>query len=125
MLFFPLGLFAQGPAGGEEEDKQFLQAIDTQVERLSNLLDLEYWQEFYVDSILRHDYTAMRDEFIGLSSAKVSNTEAYQRVQDKWMEQIYQSFYKIFTPEQWEKYQKSGARKEKKNRDKREAKRTE
>ena len=87
------------------------------------MLDLEYWQVFYVDSIMTHDYTAMRDEMQALSESKVSNRDAYSRVEDKWSEQMYQSFKKVFTEEQWNKYLKSGAQREKKNRDKREAKR--
>ena len=45
------------------------------------------------------------------------------RVQDKWMEQMYQSYKKVFTEEQWNKYLKAGAQRDKRNRDKREAKR--
>lgn len=124
LLFLPLCLAAQQPATPEEQEKQFRQALDSQIEDYTSLLDLEYWQVFYVDSIMTHDYTAMRDEIQALSDAKVSNTDAYSRVQDKWAEQIYQSFKKVFTEEQWNKYLKSGAQREKKSRDKREAKRT-
>lgn len=124
LLFLPLCLAAQQPATPEEQEKQFREALDSQIEDYTSLLDLEYWQVFYVDSIMTHDYTAMRDEIQELSDAKVSNTDAYSRVQDKWAEQIYQSFKKVFTEEQWNKYLKSGAQREKKSRDKREAKRT-
>ncbi|MBQ5639642.1 MAG: hypothetical protein IIV12_01960 [Bacteroidales bacterium] len=65
----------------------------------------------------------MRVELAALSTAKVSNSEAYIRVQDKWMEKMYQAFMKVFDKNQWAKYEKSGAAREKKNRDKREAKR--
>lgn len=123
LLFLPLCLAAQQPVTPEEQEKQFREALDTQIEDYTTLLNLEYWQVFYVDSIMTHDYTAMRDEIQALSEAKVSNTDAYSRVQDKWAEQIYQSFRKVFTEEQWNKYLKSGAQREKKNRDKREAKR--
>lgn len=123
LMFLPLCLAAQQPTTPEEQEKQFREAIDAQIEDYTELLDLEYWQVFYVDSIMTHDYTAMRDEIQKLSDAKMSNSDAYSRVQDKWAEQIYQSFRKVFTEEQWNKYLKSGAQREKKNRDKREAKR--
>lgn len=123
LMFLPLSLAAQQPTTPEEQEKQFREAIDAQIEDYTELLDLEYWQVFYVDSIMTHDYTAMRDEIQKLSDAKMSNSDAYSRVQDKWAEQIYQSFRKVFTEEQWNKYLKSGAQREKKNRDKREAKR--
>ena len=121
MLLLPLGLWAQ--QSPQDEEKQFRQAIDTQIEEYTNLLDLEYWQVFYLDSIMTHDYTAMRDEIQDLSKARVSNSDAYQRVQDKWMEQMYQSFSKVFNEEQWDKYLKAGAQRDKRLRDKREAKR--
>ena len=123
LLLLPLCLAAQQPMTPEEQEKQFREALDAQIEDYTDLLDLEYWQVFYVDSIMTHDYTAMRDEMQTLSESKVSNRDAYSRVEDKWSEQMYQSFKKVFTEEQWNKYLKSGAQREKKNRDKREAKR--
>ena len=66
---------------------------------------------------------ALRQELNGLRTAKVSNTDIYQVTQDKWAEQIYLSLQKIFTEEQWNKYLKSGAARDKKARDKRAAKR--
>ena len=123
LLLLPLCLAAQQPMTPEEQEKQFREALDAQIEDYADLLDLEYWQVFYVDSIMTHDYTAMRDEMQALSESKVSNRDAYSRVEDKWSEQMYQSFKKVFTEEQWNKYLKSGAQREKKNRDKREAKR--
>ena len=122
LLFLPLCLAAQQPMSPEEQEKQFREAIEAQIEDYTDLLDLEYWQVFYVDSIMSHDYTAMRDEIKSLSDAKVGNSDAYVRVQDKWMEQMFQSFKKVFTEDQWNKYLKSGAQRDKKNRDKREAK---
>ena len=70
-----------------------------------------------------HDFDAMRLELKGLRDAKVSNSDAYVRAQDKWSEQIYNSLQKVFNEEQWAKYLKSGAARDKKSRDKRAAKR--
>ena len=97
--------------------------IQTEVTKLETSLDLETWQVFYVDSILTHDYQAMRDELMVKSAAKVSNTDIYVQIQDKWMEQIYNAFSKVFDEDQWAKYLKQGAAREKKARDKRAAKR--
>ena len=115
-------LFAQDQKSEKDKQKQFFEAIDLQVERLTISLDLDDWQVFYVDSILTHDYTAMQQEFEQLSQAKVSNTDIFYATQDKWQEQIYQSFRKVFNDEQWAKYLKTGAAREKKARDKRAAK---
>ena len=123
LLSLPLGALAQQPQNEEEELKQMREAIDATVENYEKLLDLADWQSFYVDSILTHDYEAMRLDLKDLRTAKISNTDAYQRVQDKWAEQIYVAMQKVFDEEQWAKYLKAGAAREKKARDKRAAKR--
>ncbi len=103
----------------QSEEQQIQESIDILIEQYEDLLDLEYWQVFYVDSILNHNYNAMSVELKALNEAKVNNRDAYYIVQDKWMEEIYNAFGKVFNEEQWTKYLKSGARKEKKSRDKR------
>ena len=102
----------------EQQEKQMFEYIDKEVKRLSDMLELEYWQEFYVDSILTHDYLALTEELEALQTAKVSNPDIYQSVQDKWADQIDKSFQRYFTEEQWKKYSKSVAS-QKKKRDKR------
>ena len=52
----------QGPQTEEQKEKQLLEFIDKEVKRLSDQLQLEYWQEFYVDSTLTHDLAAMQEE---------------------------------------------------------------
>ena len=86
------------------------------------MLDLEDWQVFYVDSILKHDYTAMMAEADKLRAAKVANSSLYVEVNDRWMEKIDAAYRKIFTDEQWAAYLKQGAGKAQKARAKRKAK---
>ncbi len=90
-----------------------------EAERLENLLHLEDWQAFYVDSTLVHDYQAMESEIRELSESKVSNTSLYQSVQDKWADHIEVTYRKIFTDEQWAAYLKQGAARAQKQRAKR------
>jgi hypothetical protein len=45
----------------------------------------------------------------------------YQVIHDKWMEQIDATYKKIFNPQQWAAYLKSGAAKAQKAREKRRA----
>ena len=85
-------------------------------------LGLEDWQLFYVDSILTHDVTAMTAEIKQLLASKVSNSSVYVQVHDKWLEAIYQAMGKDLNEDQWNKYLKQGAAREKKARDKRKAK---
>ena len=125
-LLAVIGLFpgvahaqAQQPQTPEQREKQMMEFVDKEVKRLSALLDLEYWQEFYVDSTLTHDYKAMSEELQNLSAAKVENSDLYISVQDKWMDQIDASYKRYFTPKQWDKYWKTGGKRAKAARDKR------
>ena len=111
--------FAQAPKDKEAMEKEFRENLDKEIDRLTNLLELEDWQVFYMDSILTHNSYGRRDEMMEMSEKKVSNIDAYSRVNDKWTEATYVAFQKIFTEEQWEKYNKTGAAKAKKARDKR------
>ncbi|MDO4212518.1 MAG: hypothetical protein Q4D10_00045 [Bacteroidales bacterium] len=105
-----------------KEEKQLREYIDKNVEQTGINLGLEDWQLFYVDSILTHDVTAMTAEIKQLQSSKVSNSAVYEQVQDKWLEAIYQAMGKVLNEDQWNKYLKQGAAREKKARDKRKAK---
>ena len=112
----------QQPQTPEQQEKQLLEYVDKEVQRLSTLLDLEYWQEFYVDSTLTHDLKAMTEEITKLRMAKVENADLYQDVQDKWMQQSDDNYKRYFTDEQWKKYWKSGAERAWKTREKRKKK---
>ncbi len=103
----------------EKREKQMMESIDNEVQRLSKLLELEYWQEFYVDSTLTHNMKEMQAEFDSMQKAKVENPELYTKVQDKWMEATEETYKHIFNEEQWKKYWKSGAEKAWKARQKR------
>ena len=105
-----------------KEEKQLREYIDKNVEQTGINLGLEDWQLFYVDSILTHDVTAMTAEIKQLQASKVRNSAVYEQVQDKWLEAIYQAMGKVLNEDQWNKYLKQGAAREKKARDKRKAK---
>ena len=106
-----------------DEAKQIEEYIQASLEQLERTLKLESWQVFYLDSILTHDYAGLAAELKQMQASKVSNTELYSQTQDKWAEQIYNSFQGVLNEDQWNKYLKSGASREKKARDKRAAKR--
>ena len=113
-LFFCNGAFAQ-----QQEQPDMYERAEMEADRLQNLLDLEDWQAFYVDSTLKHDLPAMMAEVEALSKAMVSNNSLYVSVQDKWMEQIDATYKRIFNEEQWAAYLKNGAAKAQKAREKR------
>ena len=105
----------------QEKPMEMWERAEAEADRLQNLLDLEDWQVFYVDSTLKHDYQALMLEAEKLQAAKVGNSDLYIAVQDKWMEKIETSYRKIFNDTQWAAYLKSGAAKAKKARAKRKA----
>ena len=107
------------PQSQEQQEKQMMEFIDKEVKRLSELLDLEYWQEFYVDSTLTHDFRAMSDEMTSMQKSKVENSDLYADVRDKWMEKIDATYKRIFNEAQWKKYMKAGGERAKKKKKKR------
>lgn len=106
----------------QKREKEFFENLDKQIGQLTSQLDLEDWQVFYVDSILTHDYQAMQKELMALQQKKVSNTDIYNEVAFRWQDRIDESLQKVFNEDQWAKYQKNGAARAKKARDKRRAK---
>lgn len=115
-------MFFCGEARAQQQEVDVYQRAEEEADRLAQLLDLEDWQTFYVDSTLKHDLPAIMEEFTKLSESKVSNPTLYQTVQDKWFDQIDATYKKIFTEEQWTEYMKSSAGKAMKAREKRKAK---
>lgn len=113
---------AQEPDTPEQRAKKTREWIEKQTEQLSRSLKLEYWQEFYVDSILTANIGGLQAELEDLQAAKVGNPDIYQEVSDRWNEATYQAYQKVFDEEQWKKWLKSGGAKDKKARDKRAAK---
>ena len=119
MLAFAAGFLFQGNVLAQNKEMTMLERAAKEADRLAELLDLDDWQVFKVDSTLQNDYTAFEAEIQSLKDAKVENSNLYIRVQDKWMEQIYNSYKGFFNEAQWAKYLKSGAAREAKARAKR------
>ena len=113
----------QEPQTPEQREKQLYENIQKQVDHYAETLDLEDWQVFYADSILTANFGSMAKEFEQMSRNRVSDTDVYVRIQDDCMERNYNAFRRILNEEQWIKYLKTGAAREKKARDKRAAKR--
>ena len=115
-------IFCVQASAQQKDGPDLMQQAEDEADRLARILDLEDWQVFYVDSTLKHDFPAMIADYEKLQTSKVTNTALYQSVQDKWMDQIDQTYKRIFTEEQWKAYLKSGAAKQIKAREKRKLK---
>ena len=118
-MFMLLASQGEASAQQQQEAPDIYEQAEMEADRLQRVLDLEDWQVFYVDSTLKHDFPAMMAEYEQLRLAKVSNTNMYQDVRDKWLDQIDATYKRIFTEEQWAAYLKQGAGKAQKAREKR------
>ena len=87
MLFF-VSVNAYAQEQGEQKQPTPEEMAAKEADRLADLLKLEYWQVFYVDSTLQHDYAAWQEEVKKLQAARVDNYDLYTITSDKWMEQI-------------------------------------
>lgn len=121
-LFLSIPGFAQQLGEQTKEQKEMYDRIQTSLDAMAIELKLEDWQVFYMDSIMVHDYTEMQAELDVLKDKKVGNADMYYVIQDKWTEKMYNAFKNVLDEDQWKKYQKSGAERAKKSRDKRAAK---
>ena len=121
-MFMLLASQGEASAQQQQEAPDIYEQAEMEADRLQRVLDLEDWQVFYVDSTLKHDYSAMQAEVQKFAAAKVSNSDMYVAVQDKWLDKIDSTYKRIFTPEQWAAYLKQGAAKAQKARAKRKAK---
>ena len=117
MMFMGFSAYAQ-----QQEQPDIFEQAEIEADKLQRLLGLEDWQTFYVDSILKQEYSAMLAEYEQYQKAKVSNSSIYIAVQDKWRDKMDAAFRKVFNDEQWAKYLKNGAAKAQKGREKRKAK---
>ena len=125
ILLIMLALFAIVNANAQDQEQKVPtpeEMAAKEADRLADLLKLEYWQVFYVDSTLQHDFAAYQEDIQKLQMSKVDNYDLYTLTRDKWMERIDKTYKKIFTPGQWAAYLKSGAAKEQKARERRKAK---
>ena len=84
-IFVSVNAFAQ-----EQEQKTPTpeEMAAKEADRLGELLKLDDWQIFYVDSTLQHDYTLYQEDVKKLQSARVDNYDLYTLTWDKWMDQI-------------------------------------
>ena len=123
---FALAVLAAMPFTAEAQDNQKPKDAATMAaesaDYLQNMLDLEDYQVFLVDSTLQYNYDGMLKGLEAVRRQKATNSDLYQRVTDKWSEANDTTFFKIFTPEQWKKYLRTSFGREKKAREKRQAK---
>ena len=122
VLFAVLSVFLCVNAFAQEQDQKTPtpeEMAAKEADRLGDLLKLEDWQIFRVDSTLQNDFAALQAEMEKMQKSRVDNYDLYMFIRDKWMDQIDNTYRKIFTDSQWAAYLKSGAGKQQKARENR------
>ncbi|MDD2420241.1 MAG: hypothetical protein PHO51_02045 [Bacteroidales bacterium] len=103
-----LAVIISGYVFGQEQPPQKtpVEIAAEQANRLQRDLDLDYYQVFKVDSTLQTDLAGVMAEFEKMKKGGLQNPESYREVQKRWQDKTEESFYKIMTPEQFERYLK-------------------
>ena len=106
-------------AQNQEKPKDIPTIAAESADYLMEVLKLEDYQVFQVDSTFQYNYSMMTKELDELKKQGAMSTERYQMVSDKWMNANDTTFKMIFTDQQWSRYLKSKFAHDKKARDKR------
>ena len=77
-----------------------------EVEVLEEELELDAAQIFLADSVLRHNYQALMDEFEKMKTSGMQSTNSYKAVSDKWMQKCKDAFQLFLDEQQYIKYLK-------------------
>ncbi len=100
-LLFSPALFAQ-----EQEMPSADEMAIMEVEVLEEELELDAAQIFLADSVLRHNYQALMDEFEKMKTSGMQSTNSYKTVSDKWMQKCKDAFQLFLDEQQYIKYLK-------------------
>ena len=110
-------------AAAQQQDSQLpdpMEMAAKMADQLERELELDLGQVFKVDTMFQHSYHSYYEEMEALAKAGVpSNSGRYQRTSDIWGRYIDTQLQQILTEEQWAKYLKTDAGRNKKRRDKR------
>ena len=90
-----------------------------QIEDMVERYNLDDYQAFKLDTLLQHFVPIYSAEIKRVKDSGAAQSASFQSVTDKWADFFDSEYQKIFTEEQWARYMKSTAGREKKKRDKR------
>ena len=116
-----LTCFAQQQGQQQQKELNVPEQAEKEAARLESLLKLEDWQVFKVDSMLNVNLEGFKEEMEVLKRSGAQNQSSYYSINDKWAEKMDSAYMKIFKPDQWTKYQKNGAARAKRDRERRKA----
>lgn len=110
-------------AAAQQQESQLpdpMEMAAKMADQLEKELDLDIAQVFKVDTLFQHVYSGYYEEVDKLAKAGVpSNSSQYIRASDIWGRYADDKLQQMLTEEQWAKYLKTDAGRNKKRRDKR------
>ena len=119
-LFFSLSwTTCRAQQANHQKERAFDEIIAKQVEDIVERFKLDDYQAFKLDTLLQHFAPIYNEEMKRVKDSGAAQSASFQGVSDKWADFFDNEYQKIFTEEQWDRYLKSSAGREKKKRDKR------
>ena len=113
------GTICRAQQNQPDKEQDFDDAISKQVESMVDRYNLDDYQAFKLDTLLQHFIPIYNAEIKKVKDSGAAQIASYQTVVDKWGEFFDNEYEKILNEEQWKRYLKSPAGREKKKRDKR------
>lgn len=104
LLLITTSAFAQNQQ--EEKQKTPVEMAAIQADKFQLDYGLTDAQTFLIDSVLQTNFTGLYQAFDKMKAGGVQSQESYRAVQEMWMKKTEDAFKKIFTPEQYLKYEK-------------------
>jgi hypothetical protein len=90
----------------QEKEKTPEEIAIAEAERLHKELELNDVQLFYADSILRHNYLALKNDFDLMKSRGSQDSRSYKMINEKWLQKNLDAFKLILDEQQYIKYLK-------------------
>lgn len=119
-LFFSLSwTTCRAQQANPQKELSFEEIVAKQVEDIVERFKLDDYQAFKLDTLLQHFAPIYNEEMKRVKDSGAAQSASFQGVSDKWADFFDNEYQKIFTEEQWDRYLKSSAGREKKKRDKR------
>ena len=119
-LFFTLSwTTCRAQQANPQKELSFEEIIAKQVEDMVDRYKLDDYQAFKLDTLLQHFAPIYNAEMKRAKDSGAAQSTSFQSITDKWADFFDNEYQKIFTEEQWNRYLKSSAGREKKKRDKR------
>lgn len=103
-VFLLVVLCASGAYAQEGKEMSPEEVVASELKSLKKYLALTDAQEFYVDSILMHDYTCLHAAFEDLKASGRVDPEIYNQTKDQWTNKILVAMKKVLDEQQYIKY---------------------